>query len=195
MPAYIKPIRFEASAAHQGSSEYQIQASAKHAEHPVIQAEGSVIIQFSSKQVQFQPTLRFKWMDSEPFTVVSSVIFAPKKQLLALDLKTQQGLVIATKWNMDTKDNQETELDFSVNIPLVIEKSTQVIFRRKAIHVAINDVILPKSSPMKFKGFIDLDYEGKKAKCDLVWDTTRTQNNKLTAEVAIEGTLQHAVIE
>lgn len=192
-------MKIEASAAHQGSSKYQVEAAFKHGEKTIVHMEGPVTAMLSSKITHIQTELRVTCMDGTPHTVSTSVIFAPSKQVLAFEVKKSQARLLAIEWNMASQNKKETNIAFKLELPSLIEKSVSVIISEKLLHVTFNFAIMPKSSsPQRMKGFADIDYEGKKAQAEFAWDADRNPNKKLKVEANIvsgSSTLRNSVIK
>ena len=188
----------EVSAAHQGSSQYQAEAAIKHGERVILHVNGPVTAALSSKKTHIETQLRVAAMNGSPYTVTTAVIFAPNKQKLALDLLSQQQRIVAIEWNMAAQSNEETHIDFKLELPTLIKKSVNVVISEKLLHLSFDQLVRPKSSPQSVKGFVDIDYESKRAQAQLSWDADRSPNKKIKAEAMIVGgssTLENSLIQ
>nr|AHD26978.1 vitellogenin 2 [Pandalus japonicus] len=199
IPACIKPMKFEASAAHQGNSQYQIEAGAHHGQSVIFQVEGPVTARISSRMTELQTKLKVVCMRSQPFTVSTSVVSAQGKMAVAFELVNQSERMIAVEWNMASQDEQQTKMNIKLNIPSMIENNRiDAIISRKHIQLSFNNVVSPKSSsPRRVKGFTDVDFENKKVKADLFWDADKEPNMKLTMEgtiVSSSSTPQQTIV-
>ncbi|XP_066964615.1 vitellogenin-like [Macrobrachium rosenbergii] len=199
IPGYVNTIVCQASATHQGSSNYQIEVSAKHSGKALIQVEGPVTVHLSSKLTQLHFQLSFVFLYSRPYSVKTAIVFGPQKQLLSFELGNQSEYPTQIEWSMSTHDGQETRMNFRADLPHLIKKSVSVFVSEKTLHLTIDDVLLPKSSaPLKFKGFLDIEFENKKVMCDFTWDSEETQDNKFKADISLvsaSSTLQNSFLQ
>nr|ACU51164.1 vitellogenin [Pandalus japonicus] len=197
IPAYIKAMKVDASATHQGSSQYQIGVGVKHGESVILHVEGPFTAKLSSRLTQLQTQLRISCMNGKPSTISTSVVLAPGKQSVAFELVNNPDRLMAVEWNMVTQNEQETRMDFKLILPSMIEKSINVIISEKVLHWSVNMLVMPKSSsPLRMKGFVDVDFVSKKAQVEFAWDAD-PPNKKVKAEVAMisgSSTLQNTVI-
>nr|WEU75127.1 vitellogenin 1a [Macrobrachium rosenbergii] len=199
IPERMKKVMIEASAAGQGSSQYQVRAMAKHGESPIFHVEGPVTAMLSPKNTHLKAELRAVLLRSQPHTVTASLVMMHGKQAFVVELKDREERLINVQWNMATRDGQETNLDFKILIPSMIEKTVNVIVSEKILHLTFNQLIGPKSSsPLRRKGFLDVDFEGKRANAEFAWDADRNPNKKIKAEVKMVNplsTLRDCVIQ
>ncbi|XP_064080211.1 vitellogenin-like [Macrobrachium nipponense] len=199
IPGYVNTIVCQASATHQGSSNYQVEVSTKHNGKALVQVEGPVTAHLSTKLTQLQAQLSFVILYSRPYSVKTAILFGPQKQLLSLELGNQSEYPTQVEWSLSTQDGQGTSMNFRANLPFLIEKSVGVFINEKALHLTIDDVLVPKSSsPMKLKGFLDIEFENKNVMCDFTWDSEETRDNKFKATVSLasaSSTLQNSFLQ
>ncbi|XP_068203508.1 vitellogenin-like [Palaemon carinicauda] len=199
IPAHMKKMMLEASAAGQGSSQYQVKAVAKHGESNILQVEGPLTAMLSSKNTQLKTEMNVVLLRCQPYTVSTSLVSMHGKQAFTFELKNKKGRLIATEWNMANQDGKETNVQFRIIVPSMVEKTIIVIVSEKVLHLSFNQVITPKSSsPLRRRGFFDIDFESKKANAEFAWDVDRNPNEKIQAEVRLinpSATLRDCVIQ
>nr|UWT50543.1 vitellogenin [Hippolyte inermis] len=190
VPSYIKALSLKATASSQGSSKYMVDAHAKHGGNSVVTIEGPVTARLSteaSQTFELSTQLRVTFINSSPYGLKTSVSMSPRDQLVQLKLTKNSEDLMDFSWTMKTQDGQQTSMDVELNLPSLIKKSVNVIISEKVFHLSANQVLMPKSSPIRMKGFVDVDFEAKKAQVDFAWDADRSPNKKVKAEVSIIG--------
>nr|WRM33328.1 vitellogenin 6a [Palaemon carinicauda] len=199
VPDYVNTILCQASATNQGASNYQVEISGKHGGKAFIHVQGPVTVHLSSKLTHFQAQLGFVFFGSQPQSFKTAIIFGPKKQLLSFELSNQSQRHIHMEWSMSTQDSQETTVGFKADLPSLIKKSVIILMSRTTFHLSVDDVLAPTSTnQLMLKGFLDIDFENKKAACKFTWDSEETKDNTFKAAVGLasaSSTLQDSVFQ
>lgn len=184
IPSYMRPIQFESVAVVHEPHSYAIETSLKHGDQLILHYSGPVALLLTSKVSHIQANLSISSISGGPYRVLTTVIFAEKKQVLALSLNSEAGPLFAIEWKIDA----ETFINYGFHLQLhnIINNKVSLVIGHHFVHLGFDNILRPDTrKAVRSKGFADIDFSRKKAKGELSWDADRDPLRKIQAEITV----------
>ncbi|XP_064079927.1 vitellogenin-like [Macrobrachium nipponense] len=184
IPSYMRLIQFESVAVVHEPHSYTIETSLKLGDQLTLHCSGPITLLLTSKVSHIQANLSISSIFGGPYRVVTTIVFAEKKQALVLSLNSEAGPLFAIEWKIDA----ETFINYGFHLQLykIINNKVNLTIGHHFVHLGFDNILRPDThEAVRSKGFTDIDFSRKKAMGELSWDADKDPSRKIEAEITV----------
>nr|AAX94762.1 vitellogenin [Portunus trituberculatus] len=181
MPEYMAPIKVAASFVQQGQ-DYDAEAIIMHGQQTLVQLHGPVTYINSPTLTKVGANIKI----NNFYQFVSSFEYEEGKQIVLLEIKKEEEVLLALKCNLKTPSPQGSSLEAELNVPILFDGTTEISITENIIHITTNTLLLPNSpSPRRIKAFLDINWTQKQGQMMVLWNADKEASQKIALDVVI----------